>query len=238
MGKKLSITFALVATLILTGCHNLNNMSNAVTPTTIAQTTTSYKNERALIIDGKSLPISETSARLLTNQTGDAPELVADIYGGKHDQAVPGYEIMLIGRTSSILAEARKTERGVVDNRMIHRGYKALVGIPVENGKAMLNQAVLLDLDIIYDDPTAIISEGKNVKDRGIKLTKKDVPVENRIITIRSLTLPNYQAGENAGGGVDFDAAATIADKSVSVSANSAFQIFYTTKPDNAWGFN
>ncbi|SPX84737.1 hypothetical protein [Moraxella ovis] len=82
----------------------------------------------------------------------------------------------------------------------------------------------------------APLTEGTVFKDRGQKLTKPDVAVNDKKVTIRSLTLPNFASGENAGGGIDFVATATIDAKKVTTGANSAFQIFYTATP-KARGF-
>ncbi|WP_162617737.1 hypothetical protein [Psychrobacter sp. YP14] len=204
----------------------------------IMSTQSSYKDTRYLTIDGKDYPVYENSARIVVNKAKNSPELVADIFDGKAESAVPGYKVMFIVRTNSVAAEGRKLDNGqVIENRMIHRGSKSLVGIPVVDGQAKLDQAQLLDFDIIYDDVNKDLATGEVVKPRGQKLTKADTPVTNKQVTIRSLTLPNIASGESAGGGVDFEASATVAGKQIKTGANSAFNIFYTVDSDNARGF-
>ncbi|WP_288999252.1 hypothetical protein [uncultured Psychrobacter sp.] len=211
--------------------------SNAVT-TGLMKTQSSYADTRYLTIDGKDYPVSESSARVVINEAKNAPELVADIFDGKGKAAVPGYKVMLMNRTSSIAAEARALDNGkVMDNRMIHRGSKSLIGIPVVNGQAQLKQAQLLDFDIIYDDLSKAVIKGEVVKPRGTKLTKRDTAVTDKKVVLRSLTLPNIASGESAGGGIDFEASALIDGKVVKTGANSAFNIFYTVTSDNARGF-
>nr|WP_289057350.1 hypothetical protein [uncultured Psychrobacter sp.] len=211
--------------------------SNAVT-TGLMKTQSSYADTRYLTIDGKDYPVSESAARVVINEAKNAPELVADIFDGKGKAAVPGYKVMLMNRTSSIAAEGRKLDNGkVIDNRMIHRGSKSLIGIPVVNGQAQLKQAQLLDFDIIYDDLSKAVIKGEVVKPRGTKLTKRDTAVTDKKVVLRSLTLPNIASGESAGGGIDFEASALIDGKVVKTGANSAFNIFYTVTSDNARGF-
>lgn len=224
------------------GCQNTMSSSsatpsNAVT-TGLMKTQSSYADTRYLTIDGKDYPVSESAARVVINEAKNAPELVADIFDGKGKAAVPGYKVMLMNRTSSIAAEARALDNGkVMDNRMIHRGSKSLIGIPVVNGQAQLKQAQLLDFDIIYDDLSKAVIKGEVVKPRGTKMTKRDTAVTDKKVVLRSLTLPNIASGESAGGGIDFEASALIDGKVVKTGANSAFNIFYTVTSDNARGF-
>lgn len=232
-----------VFSLGIAGCQSTSAVSAQtaaahLTPTGIMQTQSSYADTRYLTIAGKDYPVSETSARIVINDASNAPELVDDIFDGKGKVAVPGYKVMLMNRTSSIAAEARALDNGkVMDNRMIHRGSKSLIGIPVVNGQAQLKQAQLLDFDIIYDDLSKAVIKGEVVKPRGTKLTKSDTAVTDKKVVLRSLTLPNIASGESAGGGVDFEASALIDGKVVKTGANSAFNIFYTTTADKARGF-
>lgn len=226
--------------LALTGCQSLTaqNTHSAATPHGLMQTQSHYGNERALTIAGKDYPVSETSARLLLNSAQNAPELVSDIFDGTGETAVAGYQIMVINRTSSVAAEARTLPDGrVMDNRMIHRGSKALIGIPVTDAQAHLDQAQLLSFDVIYDDPEKALAAGESLKPRGEKMTKKDTPVTNRKVIVSALTLPNFVSGETSGGGIDYKAQAVIDGKLVTAGANSSFDIFYTTTPDKARGF-
>ncbi len=242
-GKNLTKTAALTAICVsvaLSGCQNTTALSKPSAPVTakITTTQTSYQDSRFLTINGQNQPVSETSARIVFDKQTLAPQLVADIFDGKGAKAVAGYKVMLINRTSSIAAEGRKMDNGtIIDNRMIHRGSKVLVGIPVVNGQANLAQAQVLNFDIIYDDPSKMLAQGETFKPRGNKMTKQGVPVTNQKVTIRSLTLPNSASGESAGGGVDFDASALVDGKLVRTGANSAFHNFYSVVEDNARGF-
>lgn len=242
--QKLVLVALLGVALNLTGCQNASplnvrvaNPAKTTNSSLLMQTQSNYANSRYLNIDGNDYPIAETSARLLVDANSKTPNLVADIFDGKGNTAVPGYKIMLINRTSSLAAEGRVRDGKIIDNRMIHRGSKSLVGIPVVNGQPRVDQAQLLDFDIIYDDPSKALVEGEVVKPRGTKMTKSDVPVTNKQITIGSLTLPNVVSGERAGGGVIFEASALVNGKLVKTGANSAFTIFDTTTPDKAKGF-
>lgn len=240
--SKVCILSIALLSLGVAGCQNTMSSSsatpsNAVT-TGLMKTQSSYADTRYLTIDGKDYPVSESSARVVINEAKNAPELVADIFDGKGKAAVPGYKVMLMNRTSSIAAEARALDNGkVMDNRMIHRGSKSLIGIPVVNGQAQLKQAQLLNFDIIYDDLSKAVIKGEVVKPRGTKLTKRDTAVTDKKVVLRSLTLPNIASGESAGGGIDFEASALIDGKVVKTGANSAFNIFYTVTSDNARGF-
>lgn len=240
--SKVSILSIALLSLGVAGCQNTMSSSSA-TPshtvtTSLMKTQSNYADMRYLTINGKDSPVSETSARVVMNEAKNAPELVADIFDGKGDVAVAGYKVMLMARTSSVAAEGRKLDEGkVIDNRMIHRGSKSLVGIPVVNGQAKLDQAQLLNFDIIYDDLSKVVAEGEVVKPRGTKLTKANIPVTNKKVVVHSLTLPNIASGESAGGGVHFEASATVDGKVIKTGANSAFNIFYTATSDNAKGF-
>lgn len=243
--SKTSILSIALLSLGVAGCQNTTPLSSKApissaqsVTSSIMQTQSSYADSRYLTIDGKDYPVSETSARIVVNKANDSQELVKDIFDGKGKVAVPGYKVMLINRTSSVAAEGRKLDNGdIIDNRMIHRGSKSLVGIPVVNGQAKLDQAQLLDFDIIYDDVTKALVEGEVVKPRGKKLTKSDIPVTNKKVVVHSLTLPNIASGESAGGGINFEASALVDGKVIKSGANSAFNIFYTTSNDKAKGF-
>ena len=240
--SKTILSSIAILSLGIAGCQSTPMQSSqnsaSTMPTGIMQTQSNYADTRHLTIDGKDYPVSETSARVVVNKAGDAQELVADIFDGKGKVAVPGYKVMLMNRTNSVAAEGRQLDNGnVIDNRMIHRGSKSLIGIPVVNGQAKLDQAQLLSFDIIYDDLTKVVAEGEVVKPRGKKLTKSGTAVTNKKVVVRSLTLPNIASGESAGGGVSFEASALVDGKVVKTGANSAFNIFYTAKADKARGF-
>lgn len=240
-----SILSIAILSLGVAGCQNTAPLSSKTSVSTshsvisgLMKTQSNYADTRYLTIDGKDYPVAENSARVVINKAKNSPELVADIFDRKGQVAVPGYKVMLMARTNSVAAEGRKLDNGnVIDNRMIHRGSKSLVGIPVVNGQAKLDQAQLLDLDIIYDDVNKGLVEGDVVKPRGKKLTKSDAVVTNKKVVVHSLTLPNIASGERAGGGVNFEASAMVDGKVVKTGANSAFNIFYTATSDNAKGF-
>ncbi len=241
--SKTLFSSIVVMSLSVAGCQSTPVLSSKEAAahgmtTGIMQTQSNYADTRYLTIAGKDYPVSETSARVVINSTQDSQALVADIFDGKGKVAVPGYKVMLMNRTSSIAAEARNLDNGkVIDNRMIHRGSKSLIGIPVVDGQAQLEQAQLLDFDIIYDDLDKGLAEGEAVKPRGNKLTKSDTAVTDKKVVLRSLTLPNIASGESAGGGVDFEASALVDGKVVKTGANSAFNVFYTITTDKARGF-
>lgn len=193
--SKVSILSIALLSLGVAGCQNTMSSSsatpvstsNAVT-TGLMKTQSNYADTRYLTIDGKDYPVSENSARVVINKAKNVPELVADIFDGKGKVAVPGYKVMLMVRTNSVAAEGRKLDNGkVIDNRMIHRGSKTLVGIPVVNGQAKLDQAQLLNFDIIYDDLSTVVAEGEVVKPRGTKITKANIPVTNKKVVVHSL---------------------------------------------------
>lgn len=241
--SKTLIPSIVLITLGVAGCQSTPMLSAKAAPAHAAhagimQTQSSYANTRYLTIGGKDYPVSETSARVVVNSAGDSQELVADIFDGKGKVAVPGYKVMLMNRTSSIAAEGRTLDNGkTMDNRMIHRGSKSLIGIPVVNGQAQLDQAQLLSFDIIHDDLSKGLAKDEVVKPRGSKLTKSDASVTNKKVVVRSLTLPNIASGEGAGGGVNFEASALVDGKVVKTGANSAFNLFYTATADKARGF-
>jgi len=243
--SKTSILSMTLLTLGVAGCQNtmpLSNETSTLAPHSVTsgimQTQSSYANTRYLVIDDNEYPVSETSARVIVNKAQNSQELVADIFDGKRTVAVPGYKVMVINRTSSVAAEGRKLDNDhVIDNRMIHRGSKTLIGIPVVNAQAKLEQAQLLDFDIIYDDLTKELAEGEVVKPRGSKLTKSDTPITNKKVVVHSLTWPNIASGESAGGGINFEASALVDGKVVKTGANSAFNLFYTATADKARGF-
>ena len=80
----------------------------------------------SLAVDGKPLVIQEVSGRVLGNAEGTQAVLVDDIFAGQGKKAVPGYQVMFMGRTSSVAVEAKKTADGkYVDDRMIHRGVES-----------------------------------------------------------------------------------------------------------------
>ncbi|MDN6276787.1 MAG: hypothetical protein L0J53_10125, partial [Psychrobacter sp.] len=176
--SKASVLSIALVSLGVAGCQNTTPLSDIVSAATsstvtsgLTQTESSYADTRYLTIDGEDYPLSEASARVVVNQAGNAQELFDDIFDGEGEAVVPGYKVMLINRTSSLAAEGRALDDGrIIDNRMIHRGTKSLVGIPVVDGEAQLGQAQLLSFDVSYDDVDKAVAEGEVVKPRGTKL--------------------------------------------------------------------
>ena len=242
-----SLLLPIAATVIgITGCQSMSASTADQHPKTttstaaheLMQTHSHYADNRTMHIGAAAYPIAETSARLLWNAEQNTPELVDDIFAGAQSTPVAGYKIMIINRSSSVAAEARTLSDGrVIDNRMIHRGSKALIGIPVVAGQPRLDKAQLLSFDVIQDDPTQNLTSDATFKPRGKKLTKRDSTVTDQQVIIRALTLPNVASGERAGGGIDFEARAVVDGQQVTTSANSAFTVFDIATPDKARGF-
>ena len=126
---------------------------------------------------GQTLAVADTSARLLGNQHGNAPELVADINDGLGKTKIPGYKIQIMSRSYSLAADARPAREGSgwSDNRAIHRGVKLLIGIPVHNGQPDLTAAKLLSLALISDadTPNTFKAKTKSARAANNWLTKK-----------------------------------------------------------------
>ena len=131
---------------------------------------------------GQTLAVADTSARLLGNQQGNAPELVADINDGLGKTKIPGYKIQIMSRSYSLAADARPAREGSgwSDNRAIHRGVKLLIGIPVHNGQPDLTAAKLLSLALISDadTPNTFKAEDK-IRPRGKQLVNKEAKLSS-----------------------------------------------------------
>lgn len=114
-----------------------------------------FGHEQALAIDGKPAYLAETSARILANEDLTAPQLVEDIADGLGSKKIPGYKLMIMGRTYSVAAETKPPREGQTqwrDNTFIHRGVKLFVGIPVKNGKMDLAAARLINIGVVDDN--------------------------------------------------------------------------------------
>ena len=125
-----------------------------------------FGHEQALTIDGKPAHLAETSARILANETLTAPQLVEDITDGFGSKKIPGYKLMIMGRTYSVAAETKPPKEGQTqwrDNTFIHRGVKLFVGIPVKNGKMDLAAARLINIGVVDDNGLIIIINGIHV---------------------------------------------------------------------------
>ncbi|NOL50470.1 hypothetical protein [Pelistega europaea] len=190
---------------------------------------------------GQDVSVFETSARVLGNAQGTAPELVNDIYDGLGKEKVPGYKIQVMSRNYSLAADALplKEGNGWMDSRHIHRGIKLLLGIPVKDGKVELDHASVLALGLIIDktDVPEFKKEDK-IRPRGQQIVKKEAQLANVTVKVDELQLPDMESGETSGGGVKLSASADINGKPLKVSINSTFREFNTAKPDAKRGFN
>ncbi|MDO4878218.1 MAG: hypothetical protein Q3966_02850 [Neisseria sp.] len=200
-----------------------------------------FGHEQALTIGGKPAHLNETSARILGNQGGSAPELVDDIYDGLGAKKVPGYKIMIMGRTYSVTAETKPPKEGQSQWRetaYVHRGVKLIIGIPVARGKMDIAHARLLKMAVVDDDGgSAPHSQDEKIRPVGKQLMNKDVKVENPQLKITELDLPNMKKGETSGGGVKLEASATLDGKPVHTKIDSTFARFYTARPASSAPF-
>ena len=189
---------------------------------------------------GQTLAVADTSARLLGNQQGNAPELVADINDGLGKTKIPGYKIQIMSRSYSLAADARAAREGSgwSDNRAIHRGVKLLIGIPVHNGQADLAAAKLLSLALISDadTPDTFKAEDK-IRPRGKQLVRKETRITRPSLQLNALQLPDFASGARSGGGVKLSASAMVDGKALNVNINSTLREFDVAKPDAARGF-
>ena len=175
-----------------------------------------------LSVDGKPLVIQEVSGRVLGNAEGTQAVLVDDIFAGQGKKAVPGYQVMFMGRTSSVAVEAKKTPDGkFVDDRMIHRGVKAAVGIPVVNGKMDLAGAKALNLALISDENREF-KDGEKFRPRGEQLVKKDAKISNVKLSVKQLNLPDVK--ETSGGGIVYSLSFDVNGRKVVSEGNSTFR--------------
>lgn len=194
-----------------------------------------FGHEQALTIDGKPAHLAETSARILANETLTAPQLVEDITDGFGSKKIPGYKLMIMGRTYSVAAETKPPKESQTqwrDNTFIHRGVKLFVGIPVKNGKMDLASARLINIGVVDDNGGAAPhDEGEKIRPVGKQLMSPDTKVENVKLNIAKLTLPNMKLGETSGGGVKLEASATLDGKPIQTKIDSTFSRFYSAKP-------
>lgn len=191
-----------------------------------------FGHEQSLTIDGKPAPLNETSARVLGNQERSAPELVDDITDGLSAKKVPGYKLMVMGRTYSVTAETKPPKEGQTQWREtahVHRGIKLFLGIPVVKGKMDLAHTRLIKIGVVDDDGgSAPHTPEEKIRPVGKQLMGKDTKVENPKLTLRELELPDMKKGETSGGGVKLEAEATIDGKRVHTKIDSTFTRFYT----------
>jgi len=165
---------------------------------------TDFAQEHTLTINGAPAYLAETSARVLANKDFSAPELVDDITDGLGKQKIPGYKIMVMGRTYSVTAETKPPKEGQTQWRetaYVHRGIKLFIGVPVVKGKADIAHARLLNIGVVDDDGgSAPHSAEDKIRPVGKQLMSKEAKVENPVLRIRELELPNMKKGEASGG--------------------------------------
>ena len=189
-----------------------------------------FGSKQTLTIDGKAAYLAETSARILANKELKAPELVDDITDGLSGTKVPGYKIMIMGRTYSAAAETKPPKEGQSQWRekaYVHRGIKLFVGIPVAKGIGVVD-------DNGGDAPH---TPDEKIRPVGKQLMNENAVVEKAHLHISELELPNMKKGEASGGGVKLKAGAVIDGKAVETELDSTFTRFYTAKPTSSEPF-
>ena len=175
-----------------------------------------------LSIDGKPLVIQEMSGRVLGNAEGTQVILVDDIFAGQGKKAVPGYQVMFMGRTASVAVEAKKTADGkFVNDRMIHRGVKVAVAIPAVDGKMDLANAKALNVALISDENREF-KDGEKFRPRGEQLVKKDAKISNVKLSVKQLNLPDVK--ETSGGGIVYTLSFDVNGRKVVSEGNSTFR--------------
>ncbi len=175
-----------------------------------------------LSVDGKPLVIQEMSGRVLGNAEGTQVILVDDIFAGQGKKAVPGYQVMFMGRTASVAVEAKKTADGkFVNDRMIHRGVKVAVAIPAVDGKMDLANAKALNVALISDENREF-KDGEKFRPRGEQLVKKDAKISNVKLSVKQLDLPDVK--ETSGGGIVYTLSFEVNGRKVVSEGNSTFR--------------
>ena len=175
-----------------------------------------------LSVDGKPLVIQEMSGRVLGNAEGTKVILVDDIFAGQGKKAVPGYQVMFMGRTASVAVEAKKTPDGkFVNDRMIHRGVKVAVAIPAVDGKMDLANAKALNVALISDENREF-KDGEKFRPRGEQLVKKDAKISNVKLSVKQLDLPDVK--ETSGGGIVYTLSFEVNGRKVVSEGNSTFR--------------
>ena len=176
----------------------------------------------SLSVDGKPLVIQEVSGRVLGNAEGTKVILVDDIFAGQGKKAVPGYQVMFMGRTASVAVEAKKTPDGkFVNDRMIHRGVKVAVAIPAVDGKMDLANAKALNVALISDENREF-KDGEKFRPRGEQLVKKDAKISNVKLSVKQLDLPGVK--ETSGGGIVYTLSFEVNGRKVVSEGNSTFR--------------
>lgn len=202
---------------------------------------TDFAQEHTLTINGAPAYLAETSARVLGNAKGTAPELVDDITDGLGARKIAGYKVMIMGRTYSVAAETKPPKEGQTQWRekaYVHRGVKLFVGIPVVNGKMNLAHARLLNIGVVDDNGGA--SEhlpDEKIRPVGKQLMNPSAKVEQPYLKISALDWPDMAHKATNGGGVKLEAEAVIDGKRIHTKMDSPFARFYTAKPTSSAPF-
>lgn len=199
-----------------------------------------FGHQQDLSINGAPLQLADTSARVLVDNDKTALFLVDDIYDGLGEKKQPGYKVMSMSRTSTLLSEGKQNKEGKwVDDRMIHRGIKVLIGIPVNDGKMALSKAVLLSSAVISDQNRPEFDKEKDkVRPRGKKVVKKDDKISDVKFSLNTVSLPDIKSGEKNGGGIQYTVSYTVnGSEKVSAEIDSTFALFYVATPERNRGF-
>lgn len=200
-----------------------------------------FAQEHTLTINGAPAYLAETSARVLGNAKGSAPELVDDITDGLGAKKIPGYKVMIMGRTYSVAAETKPPKEGQTQWRekpYVHRGVKLFVGIPVTNGKMDLAHARLLNIGVVDDNGgSAEHLPDEKIRPVGKQLMNPSAKVEQPRLKISALDWPDMAHKATNGGGVKLEAEAVIDGKRIHTKMDSPFARFYTAKPTSSAPF-
>lgn len=197
-----------------------------------------FGHSQSMAVDGQPLRVTETSARMLGNAEGNAPLLLEDVTDGLGKKPIPGYKLQVMSRTSSFAAEALPARggQGWADTRMIHRGTKLLIGIPVVNGQPDLKNAKLLRMAAISDADAPAFQAEEKLRPRGKQLLTREAAVRRPQLQLHALRLPDMQSGERSGGGTRLEASVQIDTRHITTQVDSTFTEFDMAKPD-ARGF-
>ena len=193
-----------------------------------------FGHQQTLSINGQSLHIMDTSARILGDENGTAPLLLEDITDGFGRQKIAGYKIVMMSRSYSLTHHTRPPREGQQNwsnNRYIHRGTKVLVGIPVINGKMDINHAQLLNMAVISDqDASHSFQEEDKIRPRGKQLMRPSTQIQQVKFQLQALQLPNMKSGERSGGGVKLNVSALLDNNQVQTTMDTTFTEFSIAK--------
>ena len=200
-----------------------------------------FAQEHTLTINGAPAYLAETSARVLGNAKGSAPELVDDITDGLGAKKIPGYKVMIMGRTYSVAAETKPPKEGQTQWRekpYVHRGVKLFVGIPVTIRS--IDVAHARRRNIVLVDDNGVSAEhlpDEKIRPVGKQLMSESAKVEQPRLKISALDWPDMAHKATNGGGVKLEAEAVIDGKRIHTKMDSPFARFYTAKPTSSAPF-